>query len=221
MLWKRIVEFGFYLLYNQLAWTYDLVSWCVSLGEWRKWQIASLDFVRGPAVLEIAHGPGHMLVEMEKRGWAVIGLDLSPAMGRLAQARLNRNNLADKIPLLRCHIPDIPLRSATFDSILSQFPTSFIFEADTLHALHRLLKPSGVLIILPEGHLTRKGIITRFIHWLFYITGQTIGDEKDPNSLEAFWDNVRNHLLNAGFEASYEIVQLEKSAATIIIAQKI
>lgn len=221
MLWKRIVEFGFYLLYNQLAWSYDLVSWTVSLGEWRKWQIASLEFVNGDAVLEIAHGPGHMLIEMHRRGWSVTGLDLSPAMGRLAQARLKQSQLADQIPLLRCRIPDIPLQSAAFDSILSQFPTSFIFEIATLKTLNRLLKPAGVLVILPEGHLTKKGAVTRFIHWLFYITGQTIGRQDDENSLEAFWDNVRNHLANAGFEARYEVVQLDKSAATVIIAQKV
>ena len=221
MLWKRIVEFGFYLLYNQLAWLYDLVSWSVSLGEWRKWQLASLKFVKGPAVLEIAHGPGHMLLEMHNRGWSVTGLDLSPAMGRLAQARLKRAGRAGEIPLLRCRIPDIPLQASTFDSILSQFPTSFIFEPETLLTLHRLLKPGGVLVILPEGHLTRKGMVTGFIHWLFYITGQTIGNEGDPNSLEAFWGDVRSHLLAAGFEARYELVQLEKSVATVIVAYRI
>ncbi|MFK7802771.1 MAG: class I SAM-dependent methyltransferase [Anaerolineae bacterium] len=224
MIWKRIVEFGFHLLYNQLAWTYDIVSWTVSLGEWRKWQLASLKFLQGPTVLEIAHGPGHMLVEMNQRGWQVSGLDLSPAMGRLAQARLKRLGLDGQVPLLRCRIPDIALKSAAFDSILSQFPTSFIFETETLSTLHRLLKPNGVLVVLPEGHLTSRGIVSRFIHWLFYITGQTVGDsneQPDSEAEAAFWSSLKQQFAAAGFEVRFEFVCLEKSEATVIVAQKI
>ncbi|MCB9446672.1 MAG: class I SAM-dependent methyltransferase, partial [Ardenticatenaceae bacterium] len=51
MLWKKLIRFGFRLLYNELAWTYDAVSWLVSLGDWRSWQQAALPFVLGPDVL--------------------------------------------------------------------------------------------------------------------------------------------------------------------------
>lgn len=222
-LWGNLVEFGFYLLYNPLAWTYDVVSWTVSLGEWRKWQRASLQFLTGPKVLEIAHGPGHMLLEMHGRGWRVTGLDLSSAMGRLAKAKLKRAGLADTIPLIRCKIPELPLPNESYDSILSQFPTKFIFEPATLIELHRLLRPGGVLVILPEGHLTREGAITRFIQWLFYITGQTVGapnDESADNERTLFWEYYKSQLAEAGFEARVELVVLEKSAATVIVAEK-
>ena len=99
MIWKRIVDFGFHLLYNHFAWSYDIVSWSVSLGEWRKWQLASLEFVQGAAVLEIAHGPGHMLPEMVDRGLKVTALDLSPAMSRLARSRLRRMGVEGIAPM--------------------------------------------------------------------------------------------------------------------------
>ncbi|MFT5194512.1 MAG: ubiquinone/menaquinone biosynthesis C-methylase UbiE [Candidatus Promineifilaceae bacterium] len=227
MLWKRIVEFGFYLLYNQFAWLYDIVSWIVSLGEWRKWQVASLNFLKGPNVLEIAHGPGHMLIEMHQRGWSVTGLDLSTAMGRVARARLERHGLNHEIPLIRCHVPDIAFQSAIFDGILSQFPTRFIFETETLKTFHRLLKPAGVLVILPEGHLTSEGLIARLIHWLFVITGQTAGNRdtgQDENPaddrLNIFWETYKLQLAAAGFTADIHSVHLEKSVATVIVAQK-
>ncbi|MCZ7544410.1 MAG: hypothetical protein M5R40_13175 [Anaerolineae bacterium] len=40
-LWWALVRFGFRLLYNELAFTYDLVSRVVSLGQWRAWQRAA------------------------------------------------------------------------------------------------------------------------------------------------------------------------------------
>ena len=84
--WQKLVSFGFRLLYNELAWTYDLVSWVVSLGHWRKWQTAVLDYVQGPAVLEIAHGPGHMLPLLHERGFAV-STAYSVAEGRDSQPK--------------------------------------------------------------------------------------------------------------------------------------
>ena len=113
-IWQKIVSFGFRLLYNELAWTYDVVSWFVSLGHWRKWQTAALDFVTGNRVLELAHGPGHMLIELHKRGFQVMGCDLSAAMGYMAQNRLRRNGIAMAVPLFRCRIPDFPLADQTF-----------------------------------------------------------------------------------------------------------
>lgn len=223
MIWKRIVDFGFHLLYNHFAWSYDIVSWSVSLGEWRKWQIASLEFVQGPAVLEIAHGPGHMLAELQKRGMKVTALDLSPAMSRLAQARLKKDQVPDSVSLLRCQIPDMPFAAESFDSVLSQFPTNFIFQAETLMALNHLLKPNGRLVILPEGHLTGDGPLRRFIHWLFVITGQTAGNQKSDlvqREIDLFWADVEKMMEACGFSVTLERIQLEKSEATVIVAQK-
>jgi hypothetical protein len=41
-LWWRLVRFGFRLLYNEFAFSYDLVSKVVSLGAWRCWQQSAL-----------------------------------------------------------------------------------------------------------------------------------------------------------------------------------
>ncbi len=40
-LWVGLIKFGFRLLYQEMAWTYDWVSWLVSLGEWRRWDFGS------------------------------------------------------------------------------------------------------------------------------------------------------------------------------------
>jgi ubiquinone/menaquinone biosynthesis C-methylase UbiE len=61
---RRAVKLGFHLLYHQFAFTYDAVAWFVSLGQWQAWGQAALKRVRGPRVLEIGHGPGHLLIAL-------------------------------------------------------------------------------------------------------------------------------------------------------------
>ena len=88
--WYRLLRYGFHLFYNEMAWTYDAVSWLVSLGNWKEWGRAAVPYLKGERVLEIAHGPGHMLVELSRRGFDVYGVDLSPFMGRQARKNLSK-----------------------------------------------------------------------------------------------------------------------------------
>jgi ubiquinone/menaquinone biosynthesis C-methylase UbiE len=212
------VKFGFRLLYNEFAWSYDIVSWVVSLGHWRKWQLAAVAHVQGARVLEIAHGPGHILLELHQRGFQVIGIDLSAAMGRQARARLRRNELTTAVPLVQSRVQALPFAAASFDTVLSQFPTAFIGESETLRAIHHVLAPHGRLVILPEGHLTGEGIIYRIIGWLFTITGQKINDEV---ARQQVWEGFRQAMAQNGFQAEVKTITLKGSAATVIIATKL
>ena len=68
---RRFIKFGFHLLYHELAFTYDALAWLVSLGQWQAWGRTALDRVRGPRVLEVGHGPGHLLIALARAGEAV------------------------------------------------------------------------------------------------------------------------------------------------------
>ena len=64
--WRSLLRFGFRLLYHELAWTYDLVSRVVSLGQWRTWQRTALEHLaarRGDPILELAHGTGDLQID--------------------------------------------------------------------------------------------------------------------------------------------------------------
>ena len=56
-LFQSLLGWVFDRLYNQLAWSYDLVSWLVSGGLWRQWHSLVLPYLVGPRVLEVS-GPG-------------------------------------------------------------------------------------------------------------------------------------------------------------------
>ena len=169
ILWHFFIRAFFRLLYHELAWTYDLVAWLVSFGQWQAWASAALPRLQGKRVLELAHGPGHLLVDMQRAGFAPVGLDLSPQMGRLAHTRLRRARL--DVPLVRARAQAVPFRAGAFDSIVSTFPTEFIVDPNTLTEAARLIKPEGKIIVVP-GVVFGRGLAARALEWLYTITGQ-------------------------------------------------
>jgi ubiquinone/menaquinone biosynthesis C-methylase UbiE len=216
-LWWRLVRFGFRLLYNEMAWTYDTVSWAVSLGQWREWQRAGISFLVGRHVLELAHGPGHMLPELEASGFEVVGLDLSEAMGRMARARLRRTGMI--VPLVRASAHSLPFAADVFDSAFATFPTDFIADERTISSLYRALKPEGRLVIVLGARLTSGSLLGGVIEWLSEITGQReFPDAKEPHSEQ--WHLARQRFLSAGFSLEIEQVELSASIVTIAIAYK-
>ncbi len=221
-IWRVLLRFGFRLLYYELAWTYDLVSWVVSLGEWRNWQRAALPFVAGERALEIGHGPGHMLLDLSTAVSHVAALDLSPYMGRLARRRLEKAGLP--VLLVQGRVQELPWATAVFDTVLATFPTDYIIEPETIASVYRVLRMDGRFIIVPEGHLAGRGVLYRFIDWLFRITGQRGGafvvaeDGFGPDT--AVWELFRQQYAAAGFRVEVKQIKLERSVVTVIIAQK-
>lgn len=177
-LWWAFVRFFFRLLYNEFAWTYDLVAWVVSLGQWKAWTRTAIPHLQGERVLELAHGPGHLLVSMAKRGLAPMGLDLSPHMGRLARRRLRRAGLF--VPLVRARAQALPFCDGCFDSAVATFPTGFIVDPATLRETARVLHSSGPaagrsggrLVVVAWARLSERDPLSRFIGWLYRVTGQ-------------------------------------------------
>lgn len=212
--WWRLVRFGFRLLYNEMAFTYDVVSKVVSLGAWRCWQrsaLKHLDAAPDAPILELAHGTGDLQLDLNAAAaYRVYGHDLSANMGRITRRKLTR---ADRpVRLSRGRAQQLPYRAASFAAVVSTFPTDFILAPATLGEVWRVLQPGGSFIIVPNGVLTGSGTIARSIEWLYHITGQR-DDSSTIDDLTAFFDAH-------GFAA--EVVQsgCPNSIATVIIARK-
>jgi ubiquinone/menaquinone biosynthesis C-methylase UbiE len=169
-LWWAFLRFFFRRLYNEFAWTYDLVAWAVSLGQWKAWGRTVLRHLQGQRVLELAHGPGHLLMAMAERGVAPVGLDLSQTMGRLAQRRLQKTGRS--VPLVRARAQALPFCDGCFDTIVATFPTEFIVDPATLQGTARVLQPGGRLVVVAWARLSERDPLSRFVGWLYRITGQ-------------------------------------------------
>jgi ubiquinone/menaquinone biosynthesis C-methylase UbiE len=210
-LWWRLVRFGFRLLYNEFAFTYDLVSRIVSLGAWRCWTRAALKYLpsdKGAAVLELAHGTGNLQLDLHAAGYRVVGCDLSPAMGRIAQGKLKRRGLAAR--LTRGRGQALPFAAGTFAAVVSTFPTDFIAAKETLSEVRRVLKDDGVFVIVPNAQLVGGGVSEQSLEWLYRITGQR-GGETRKDALAALF---------AGFQVEVLTERCPRSVVTVIVGRK-
>ena len=222
-LWMQLVQLGFSLLYNQLAWTYDAVSWLVSFGAWRNWQLSALPYIRGHQVLEIAHGPGHILLALDKAGFQVTGIDISKQMNKIAWRRIA--NAGKSIPVLCSSAQELPFSQETFDSIIATFPTEFIFDPKTLSAIYKSLKMDGLFIIVLGAELIGQGYLVKIIELLYRITGQRSGHARDKDDLHPHkfsqYLNLQEIFYDYGFELEIDSITLQNSIVTILSARKI
>jgi ubiquinone/menaquinone biosynthesis C-methylase UbiE len=205
---RRFVKFAFHLLYHQLAFTYDIVAWLVSFGQWQVWGKTAIDRVRGQRVLELGHGPGHLLIAVARSGRSPIGIDLSPDMIRIARRRIRRERL--DIPQVRCRAQALPFRSNVFDSVVAAFPTDYIVDLATLREVRRVTTGHGRLVVVMGTQLGRHGPGAHFVEWLYRITGQR---ESAGEKEESVFDR-------AGLPARIETETIGASTVTIIVADK-
>lgn len=210
---NRIRRFGFRLLYNEMAFTYDMVSRIVSLGQWRCWQRSLFPFMGPPkpdTVLELAHGTGDLQVDLLEAGYRTVALDLSPTMGRITQRKLWRKGL--HTPILRADAFRLPLKSSSFAAIVCTFPTAFVFRPDMLAELKRVLTRDGSAGIVLTGQLNGGDPVKALIRGIYRVTGQK-SEILSEEYLHDFFGEI-------GFDAQIEVVDCKGSTAQVVMLQK-
>src|SRR5690606_2783097 len=124
------LKLAFHLLYYQLAWSYDLVAWTVSFGQWAAWRRLALPYLKPGATLELAYGTGGFFVDLIETGYRPVGIDLSPYMARLAGNRLRRKQY--HLRLNRAKAQALPFPANTFDNVVATFPSDYMLQTETL-----------------------------------------------------------------------------------------
>lgn len=169
-IWHMLLHLGFRLLYREMAWSYDVVSWIVSLGRWREWQRVAMRYAYGPRVLDLAFGTGNLMLDWHAAGAMPVGVDLSPQMARIAAGKLRAQDLP--LALVRGRAQALPFADATFHGVVSTFPAEFIVQRVVMEEVARVLRPGGRFVVVLGASLTGRDLLSRFIEWLYVVTGQ-------------------------------------------------
>jgi len=205
---QRFLRIFFRYFYTSLAWSYDLVANIVSVGQWDDWVLSILDPAPAQPILEIAHGPGHLLHELTRQQTKSFGVDASRQMCRMASRRLKRDGHASTV--VQAKAQALPFQQESFATLLSTFPTEFILDPASMAQAHRTLQAEGQYRIVPMAEIRGPGYFDRAAGWLFRATGQYA---ELPDS----WSQL---IAEAGFEVRMEDVNLSRSRVIRLIATR-
>lgn len=210
----RFLRIFFHFLYHSFAWSYDLVAWTVSLGRWKDWGKSVLPFIAGTRILELGHGPGHLQRLLLDLNLFAVGLDESQQMGYLTKKRLLHNGYTHA-RLARGVAQSLPFPAASFDTVVSTFPTEYIFERSTMLEVYRTLTNGGRFIVLPAAWIIGNSLMERYAAGLFRVTGQA---PSEP--VEIISERLKEPFAEAGFAVKVEQVEVKSSLVLILIGTK-
>jgi len=100
--------------------------------------------------LDLCCGTGRHSIILRRRGWAIIGLDLSKNL--LAIAKRNMKNERVKFPLVRADMRHFPFRNQVFDAVICMF-TSFGYlpseseDMKSFKEVRRTLREGGKFLL--------------------------------------------------------------------------
>lgn len=203
---RHFMRFFFNLLYHPFAFIYDLVAWVVSFGKWNDWVRSISPHLEGTRLLELGHGPGHLQRFLLDRGLNPVALDESTQMGQIAKRRLG-----SKQKLTRGLAQNLPFAKASFETVISTFPSEYIFDPKTLAEIKRVLVNEGKLIVLPAAFPSNG-----FLKWLYKVTGES------PEALDdALKERLKSPFVSAGFNVEIQMIEMKSSTLVLILARSI
>jgi ubiquinone/menaquinone biosynthesis C-methylase UbiE len=208
---EAFMRFFFKHLYTSIAWTYDFVAWTSSMGQWRLWQHAALiDFEPG-LLLEIGHGPGHLLIDFTLANRRIIGVDASRQMTQMARRRSQAAGV--DVGVTQAKAQSLPFTPSCFSGVIATFPSEYVLEGETIKSALRVLKPKGKFVLVGLKSITGRAFYDRLAAWLYRTTGQS----NHPESSYGLW---LNQLEKFGFNARIEIIEQPRAEVLRVVAVK-
>jgi len=141
-------------MFNRIAGRYDTMNRVLSARTdiaWRKKAVRLLKKDNPKTILDIATGTADMAIMACKllKPDRVIGIDISGEMLEVGKKKIDKEQLAGKIELLRGDSEAINFDANTFDAVMAAFGVrNFENLEKGLAEMMRVLRPGGRLIIL-------------------------------------------------------------------------
>ena len=82
-----------------------------------------------------------------------------PQMVAAARDTLQRRKLGERNWILQGSAQHLPFTDASFDTVVSTFPSEYIYDPDTIAEVERVLRPGGRLIVIEGANLLPVGFL--------------------------------------------------------------
>ncbi len=147
-------------MFDNISENYDGLNRVISLGidvKWRKKVVKIVGKNNPKQILDIATGTGDLALMMaDLNPDRIVGLDISAGMLEVGKQKIAKANLSDKIEMIVGDSEDMPLDDNTFDAMTVSFGVrNFAHLNKGLTEIARVLKPTGVLVILETSNPTK------------------------------------------------------------------
>ncbi len=140
-------------MFDNISDRYDLLNHLLSANIdkiWRRNTIRKLREFRPKTVLDIATGTGDFAIaatKIEEAG--IIGIDISEGMLKVAEKKIVKKGLADRIGFQKADSENLPFDNDSFDAAIVGFGVrNFENLEKGLSEIKRVLKPGGVFFVL-------------------------------------------------------------------------
>ncbi len=161
----RLRKLLFETLYKN-AYLYRFASTVPFAGQWRTWQRLVLSRLHGHDVLELGCGLGDLLVDMGEAGFHCYAVEQSPQMVKAARETLRRHNLDKEVTVIQGSAQHLPFSNASFDTVVSTFPSEYVYDPDTVAEVARALRPGGRFIVIEGANLLPVGFLQPLLVWI-------------------------------------------------------
>jgi demethylmenaquinone methyltransferase/2-methoxy-6-polyprenyl-1,4-benzoquinol methylase len=166
----KLPQLGSGQMFDRIAQRYDTVNRVLSFGQDQRWRrrVCRELFGKGaswfgekPRVLDVATGTGDLAIAIAKfcPGATVIGLDPSPGMLEIAEQKIAKRGLADRISLTVGDAQELPLKNCEIDAATIAFGIRNVPDRGKgLRELRRVVRPGGRIAVLELGE-PQKGVM--------------------------------------------------------------
>lgn len=142
---------------------YRFASTVPFAGQWRAWQRLVLPRISGHDVLELGCGLGDLLADMAEAGHTCHAVEESPEMVAAARETLQSRKLDKQAWIIQGTAQRLPFSDQSFDSVVSTFPSDYIYDSDVIAEVERVLRPGGRLIVVEGASLLPVGFLQPFL----------------------------------------------------------
>ena len=202
-------------MFDRIAPAYDRLNDIMSLRVarlWRKKMAKIVAKLYPKHILDLATGTGDMAIVLAKRmrGAHITGADPSEGMLAIAEKKIAKKHLSERIKLEVAEAEKLPYADGSFDAVTVVFGVRNFHDIGAgLREMHRVLRRKGMVFIMefsmPRGKIFAPIYRFYFRKWLPLVGGKVSGDKDAytylPESVVEFpdWEQFTELMWECGY----------------------